>query len=57
MKCPKCKERMIQFPHNKLMINCPLCETVMRNPRFTNQTSFEDGKLTKWHKPNQHKKD
>ena len=49
MKCPKCGERMIQFPHNKLMINCPICETVMRNPRHLEQTSIEDGKVTKWH--------
>ncbi len=40
---------MIQFPHNKLMINCPICETVMRNPRHLEQTSLEDGKVTKWH--------
>lgn len=48
MKCPRCKQRMIQFPHNKLMINCPICETIMRNPKHLEQTSIQNGEIIKW---------
>ncbi|KKM07559.1 hypothetical protein LCGC14_1732720 [marine sediment metagenome] len=49
MKCPKCGyKKMWQFPHNKLMISCPECNTQMRNPKYKEQTSFEEGGLVKW---------
>jgi len=50
MKCHKCGGKMYQFPNNKLMISCFECETTMRNPKYLEQTTIEDGKVTKWHK-------
>ncbi len=49
MKCPKCNyPRMWQHPNNKYKISCPECNTSMRNPKYKNQTSIEDGELIKW---------
>ena len=52
MKCPKCDGKMYQFPDNKLMLSCFECGTTMRNPKHLEQTSIEDGVLTKWHNNN-----
>ncbi len=56
MNCPKCKIRMLQYPHNKLMISCPLCEATMRNPKHLQQISIENGKLIKWYNTQKPKK-
>ena len=48
MKCPNCGGRMYQNPHNKLLMNCFLCETEMRNPKHKEQCSFEENNMVRW---------
>jgi len=51
VRCPGCDyRRMWQDPYNKYLLSCPECNTTMRNPKWVNQTSFEDGELVQWKK-------